>query len=213
MWSWKAWAAVLVVAGILSVPMYSYWEFLTRGMSAPPPTKRLNELERDGVPNFSLPDINGKMVSLTDFKGKILLLNIWATWCAPCVKEFPSMKGLVEHFKGEVAILAVSHDKTREDIDTFIQAFGGLPEDFIVVWDKDRKIGKMFGTDVLPETYILGKDQKLIRKIAGETVWNEPNALEFFREMLDRENKKLGLPPTPQELPKPTKERDKIKTH
>ncbi len=209
MWSWKAWGAVIVVAAILSVPMYSYWEFLTRGMSAPAGTKTLNRLEKDGVPNFSLPDISGKMISLTDFKGKILLVNIWATWCAPCVKEFPSMKSLVEHFKGEVAILAVSHDKTREDIDSFIQAFGGLPEDFVVVWDKEKVVAKIFGTDVLPETYILGKDQRLLRKIAGETVWNEPNALEFFRELLAKENSAMPV----KVQPKPSKEPDKIKTH
>jgi thiol-disulfide isomerase/thioredoxin len=149
------------------------------------------------------------MISLTDFKGKILLVNIWATWCAPCVKEFPSMKALVEHFKGEVAILAVSHDKTREDIDSFIASFGGLPEDFVVVWDKDKKVAKMFGTDVLPETYLLGKDQKLLRKIAGETVWNEPMALEFFKELLEKENSKGNVKPAPE----PAKEPDRIKTH
>jgi thiol-disulfide isomerase/thioredoxin len=209
MWSWKAWGVVAIVAGLLSIPMYSYWGFLTRGMSPPEGTQILNRLEKDGVPNFSLPDLSGKTVSLADYKGKILLLNIWATWCAPCVKEFPSMKGLVEHFKGEVAILAVSHDKSREDIDSFIKTFGGLPEDFVVVWDKDKTVAKMFGTEVLPETYILGKDQHVIRKIAGETVWNEPMALEFFKELLDKENSRAALKPDPA----PVKEPDKIKTH
>ena len=200
---------VAVTAAILAVPMYFYWEFLTRGMSPPRATQILNELEKTGVPNFSYPDINGKVVSLSDFKGKVLLVNIWATWCAPCVKEFPSMKGLVEHFKGEVAILAISHDKYREDIDSFIKTFGGLPEDFVVVWDKDKSISKLFGTEVLPETYILSKEQKLLRKIAGETVWNEPMALEFFRELLDKENNKLPV----QVPPKPVSKPDKIETH
>src|SRR5262249_26167002 len=132
MWSWRAWGVVLITAALMSVPMYFYWNFLTQGMSPPESTQILNRLEKDGIPNFTLPDLNGKNVSLTDFKGKILLLNIWATWCAPCVKEFPSMKGLIEHFKGQVAVLAISHDKNREDIDSFIKSFGGLPEDFIV---------------------------------------------------------------------------------
>lgn len=209
MWSWKAFAAVVIAAGLMSIPMYSYWEGLTQGMRPPQGTLTLNELEKHGVPNFSYPDINGKMISLTDFKGKILLVNIWATWCAPCVKEFPSMKGLVEHFKGEVAILAISHDKNREDIDTFIQAFGGLPSDFVVVWDKEKTIAKIFGTEQLPETYILSKQQKLLRKIAGETVWNEPMALEFFKELLEKENGKPWEAP----LPKKSKAPDKIETH
>jgi thiol-disulfide isomerase/thioredoxin len=209
MWSWKAWFVVLITAGLLSIPMYFYWEFLTQGMAPPKGTQILNKLEKEGVPNFSLPDLNGKMISLTDFKGKILLVNIWATWCAPCVKEFPSMRGLVEHFKGQVAILAVSHDKSREDIDSFIKTFGGLPEDFVVVWDREKKVAELFGTDVLPETYLLSKDQKLLRKVAGETVWNEPMALEFFQELLDKENSKSQVKP----VPEPAKEPDKIKTH
>jgi hypothetical protein len=119
------------------------------------------------------------------------------------------MKGLVEHFKGEVAILALSHDKNREDIDSFIKSFGGLPEDFVVVWDKDKSAAKIFGTDVLPETYILSKDQRLLRKIAGETVWDEPMALEFFRELLVKANVSLPVQVPTKPVSKPTK----IETH
>ncbi len=85
---------------------------------------------------------------------------------------------------GKLVVLAVSQDKDREDIDTFIKAFGGLPKDFIVLWDKDKKATDLFGTDALPETYIISPERKLIRKVAGETTWDDSLALEFFRNIL-----------------------------
>lgn len=184
MFHWRGVVAVLIAAFLISIPIYFYWTFLTRGMRPPETTQILNQLERTGVPNFSLPALDGRTVSLDDFKGKVVLVNVWATWCAPCVKEFPSLKHLVELFKGEVVVLAITRDKDRDDIETFIKAFGGLPKDFIIVWDKDNLTQKILGTDALPETYIISKQQKLLRKIAGETAWDDPMARQFFNEMI-----------------------------
>jgi thiol-disulfide isomerase/thioredoxin len=185
MFSLRGVAAVFITAFILAIPIYRYWTFLTRGMQPSSSTMRLNQLETEGVPDFTLPDLNGKDVSLSQFRGRPVLVNLWASWCAPCVKEFPSLKGLVEHFKGQLVVLAVSHDHSREDLDSFIKAFGQVPADFVIVWDKERKTGQLLGTDQLPETYILNKDHKLVRKIAGEQAWDTPMALQFFRETLD----------------------------
>lgn len=185
MFKWRGVLAVVVAGFVVSIPIYFYWEFLTKGMRPPETTQILNRLEKTGIPNFTLKTMDGQDVSLADFRGKILLINVWATWCAPCVKEFPSLKHLVELFKGRVVVLAVSRDKTREDIDTFVQAFGGLPKDFIVVWDKDNATQKILGTDALPETYILSPEQKLLRKIAGETAWDDPMAQKFFKDILE----------------------------
>jgi len=196
MWSAKGALAVLITAGILSVPLYYYWEYLTKGMRPPVATQKLNDMEKIGVPDFSIVDLDGKEISLKDYRGKLVLVNIWATWCAPCVKEFPSMKRLVQKFPNDLAILAVSYDRQREDIDAFIKAFGGIPSNFHIAWDKQKKTTEVFGTDVLPETYIISRDGKLIRKIAGEATWDEPMALDFFQELVDgsylRERDKTG---------------------
>ena len=184
MFSWKGLLSVLVVAAFLAIPITMYWRFLTDGMRPSESTLTLNRLETVGVPDFTLNNMADKPVSLSDFKGRIVLVNFWATWCAPCVKEFPSMMNLVKHFKGDVVVLAVSYDKDREDIETFIRAFGAVPKDFFIVWDKEKTTSKLFGTDVLPETYILSKDQKLVRKIAGEASWDNELALEYFRNLM-----------------------------
>ncbi len=188
MWSFKGLLAVLVTAGVLAVPLYYYWEFLTRGMRPPAATLKLNELEKSGVPDFGVSGLDGREIRLSEFRGKIILVNIWATWCAPCVKEFPSMQGLVKRMGGKVVVLAVSYDKHREDIETFIKAFGGVPEYFHVAWDPDRKTTDVFGTDVLPETYIISAEGRLVRKIAGETTWDDPMAVRFFERMLEGES-------------------------
>lgn len=182
---YRGFLAVLIAAGLLSVPLYFYWEYLTRGMRPPETTQILNRLEKDGFPDFRVRALDGRDISIHDFKDKVLLVNVWATWCAPCVKEFPSLKRLVEKFRGRVVVLAVSHDRDREDINTFVQAFGGLPKDFIIAWDKERETSKLLGIDALPETYILSPQQKLIRKIAGETDWDSDMAIRFFSEALE----------------------------
>ncbi|NJL24946.1 MAG: TlpA family protein disulfide reductase [Calothrix sp. SM1_5_4] len=146
------------------------------------------QAERDGeerLAGFFVADFDGKMVSPRDFAGKVLLVNVWATWCAPCVKEFPSMMKLVEAFDGKVAVLAISQDRSREDIDSFVKAFGTLPKDFVIVWDKERKSSELLGTDALPETFILTPQQKLLRKVAGETNWSDAMAMDFFRDILE----------------------------
>lgn len=183
MFSWKGILVSLVTAGLLAIPLYFYWGFLTRGMRPSASTLRLNQLEKDGVPDFTLNDLNGKPVSLSQFKGHIVLVNLWASWCGPCVKEFPSLKRLVEHFKGKVVVLAVSHDRSREDLESFIKTFGQVPEGFVILWDKERKTSELFGTDQLPETYILSSQHKLVRKIAGEQLWDDPMALKFFEDL------------------------------
>jgi len=172
------------MAAVLAVPITYFWSFLTKGMRPSSSTLRLNQLEKEGVPDFTLPDLNGKPVSLSSFKGRPVLVNLWASWCAPCVKEFPSLQRLVERYKGKLVVLAVSHDHNRDDLDSFIKAFGGVPENFVIVWDKDRITSELFGTDQLPETYILTKEHKLIRKVAGEQLWDQPMAVRFFDEVL-----------------------------
>lgn len=183
MLSFKGLIAVFVTAVLLAIPLYYYREFLTRGMRPTSSTQRLNQLEKEGVPDFTVTDLEGKPVTLSQFKGRVVLVNLWASWCGPCVKEFPSLKRLVEHFKGKVVVLAISHDRSREDLDSFIKTFGEVPEGFIIAWDKEKKTSELFGTDQLPETYILTTQGKLLRKIAGEQLWDDPMALRFFSEI------------------------------
>lgn len=179
----------LLAVAILGVVLWAGWaryrNFLYQGSLPSEGTLRLNEMEKSGVPQFSILDIHGKEISLKDFKDQIVIINFWASWCDPCVQEFPSLLRLIEHFKGKVVLLAISADHTESDLRTFLKAFKAEADHVYVMWDKDQSIAKKYGTQVLPESYILGYNNKLIRKIAGVDTWDSPDAITFFSSLVE----------------------------
>lgn len=179
----RAIIVVILLLCVLAFPLRKYWTFLSKGMSPSPATQVLDQMEKKGAPDFSLPDLNGKMVRLSDLNDTIVVVNFWASWCAPCVKEFPSLKHLVEKMNHKVKVLAVSNDDQKADLEGFLQAFGTLPSGFTVVWDKDRKISELYGTQVLPESYIIRPKLNMVRKVSGVENWDSPMAMEFFNEL------------------------------
>lgn len=150
--------------------------------------KKLTQLETVGAINFQLPRLNGELFELSSLKGKVVLLNFWATWCAPCAEEFPSLLSLAERYKGEVVIVAVTIDENKQDIENFVKAFKGNAEHLIVVRDVDKKIADSYGTSKLPETYIFNRQFKLARKIASSVNWTSPEAIETFESLLKQIN-------------------------
>jgi len=182
----RAIISVLLLLAALSFPLYKYWSYLSRGMSPSTSTQLLDEMERTGAPSFVLKDLSGKQVRLSDFSNSVVILNFWASWCAPCVKEFPSLKHLVEKMDHKVKVVAISNDGDRADLESFLKSFGTLPPDFIVLWDKEKQVAESFGTQVFPESYIFGPGNKLIRKVAGIDEWDSPMALEFFNDLVGK---------------------------
>lgn len=118
-------------------------------------------------------------IRLSDFKGKVILLNFWASWCEPCISEFPDMLSLKKQ-RPEVEIIAVNRDQNLDDAINFIKTF---PESIGLItyyWDPKGEITDLYGTEVLPESYLIGKDFKVLRKIIGIEDWDNPNVLRFI---------------------------------
>ncbi len=116
---------------------------------------------------------------LSNFRGKVILLNFWASWCEPCISEFPDMLGL-KKLRPDIEIIAVSRDQKIEDAVNFIKTF---PESIGLItyyWDPKGEITDLYGTEVLPESYLIGKDFKVLRKIVGMEDWDNPNVLRFI---------------------------------
>ena len=152
--------------------------------NVPEGVKVLNDIEKTGVPDFELKDLEGNLVKLSDFSDKVIILNFWASWCEPCVAEFPTLIKLIKHFKGDMVLIAVSADHTYSDMNNFIKAFD-VKDPFIkILWDKEKKVAKSFGTQILPETYVLGHNLKVLRKIVGVDKWFSSEALEFFESIV-----------------------------
>jgi peroxiredoxin len=135
------------------------------------------------APNFSLPDLEGKKVNLTDFKGKVVLLNIWATWCAPCVEEMPSMEKLYQELKGEdFELLAISVDEAgAEAVKPFMEKHKlGFP----VLLDTKGEIKNLYQATGVPESFIIDKYGMIVGKIIGPRDWADSRAIRYFRNLI-----------------------------
>lgn len=118
------------------------------------------------APSFSLTADNGKAISTSNFGGKLLVLNFWATWCPPCIKETPMLEAFHRRVKDRgVVLLGVSVDKNKEKYQKFIQRFGVT---YATYHDPEQKINDSFGTYRYPETYVIDSSGKVLLKKVGE---------------------------------------------
>ena len=110
--------------------------------------------DRSPTPDFTLPDPGGKKVSLKDFRGKLVMLNFWATWCVPCREEMPTMERLYQEFKNKsFVIIAVDVKDKKADALAFIKE---LKLTYPVVFDPEGEVGVLYGAWGLPATYLIG---------------------------------------------------------
>ncbi len=123
------------------------------------------------APTFELPDINGKKVSLADFKGKVVLINFWATWCGPCKAEMPSLNNLYAAFKNEgFVVLAVSIDPSEKPVRSFV-AEKGLT--FPVLMDPEKEVYfDQYAAFAMPTSFLIDRKGMIAEKFIGERVWD-----------------------------------------
>jgi cytochrome c biogenesis protein CcmG, thiol:disulfide interchange protein DsbE len=144
------------------------------------------------APNFSAFTLDGGDMSLADYGDKVVLLNIWATWCAPCREEMPSMQRLYDEFEDtDFEILAVSVDAQVGERDASgnpggnLQAFADEFElTFPIVHDPAGNIQRIYQTTGVPETFLIGRDGIIYKKVAGGTHWDADVNVELVRRLL-----------------------------
>jgi cytochrome c biogenesis protein CcmG/thiol:disulfide interchange protein DsbE len=131
------------------------------------------------APDFTVND-GQKTVKLSQFRGKPVLLNFWATWCPPCVQEVPGLVSLQQQVGDKVTILAVSMDVDADAYTAFTtKKMPGL----LTVRDPDHKSSSLFGTYAYPESFLIDKDGKIQRKFIGAEDWTSPEMIEYFKKM------------------------------
>jgi thiol-disulfide isomerase/thioredoxin len=125
------------------------------------------------APKFTLKDQTGHDVSLDSFKGRLVFVNFWATWCAPCREEMPSLIELSRQMRSDdVVFLTVSVDDGWEVVVGFAQqAQLELPPSLTLL-DADKKVSASYGTTVYPESYLIGRDGQLLYKFVGARDWD-----------------------------------------
>ena len=137
------------------------------------------------APDFTFPGLDGKKVSLSDYKGKVVLVNIWATWCRPCVDEMPSMEKLYQKFKGEdFEILAVSIDEPGiKAVAPFMKKHKLT---FPALIDSEGAVKTVYGVTGVPESFIIDKQGILIKKIVGPVDWATSVVFRYFSEVIEK---------------------------
>ena len=137
------------------------------------------------APNFTFPGLDGKKVSLTDFKGKVVFINIWATWCPPCREEMPSMEKLYQELKGEdFEILAVSIDTSgAKVVAPFMKEY---KLSFPALLDTEGTIQDLYGTTGVPESFIINKEGIIEEIVIGPRDWATPEVVRFLRNLIQK---------------------------
>ena len=164
-----AWTAVAIAAGILVLfAMPSY---------------RQGEASIAGKPALDFPlTLASKSEHLSDLKGKVVVLNFWATWCPPCVAETPSLNRLEKYIDSRGGmVLGVSIDEDGAAYEQFLRDHSVV---FPTYRDATKKTATDYGTSIFPETYIIDRHGKIARKFIGQQQWDSAEMLAFFDALL-----------------------------
>jgi thiol-disulfide isomerase/thioredoxin len=135
----------------------------------------------DGTPAFQMRALDGREIDSANLKGKVVVLNFWATWCGPCKEEMPALERLRRQVDGDKVVLAaVTTDMQRDGIRAFIAQLGlGFP-----VWlDEDRSVSAAFLVRGLPTTVFIGADGRVAGRAVGPRDWDSPEAVAFVKSL------------------------------
>ncbi len=134
-------------------------------------------------PAVSLTDLSGATADLSDFKGKLVLINLWATWCEPCLREMPSLERLQSHFGDRIAVLAVSED--RGGSKTVAPFIAKLKLKSVKIYiDPKSAVGRAFEVRGLPTSLLIDRDGKVLGRVEGAAEWDSPTIMAVLASFL-----------------------------
>ena len=163
---WAGIVVALAVVYVFAMPSYRQGEPSVAGRRAP---------------DFEL-QMDGRTVHLADLRGKVVVVDFWASWCAPCVEETPSLNGLEQRIKANGGVvLGISQDDDPAAYSRFLTEQHVV---FATYRDPTKKIAATYGTSVFPEAYIISRDGRIARKIVGPQDWNSPELTSTLDTLL-----------------------------
>ena len=137
------------------------------------------------APDFSLPDMDGEKHALSDYRGKVVMLNFWATWCPPCRREMPSMQRLYEKYSERgLVVVAVNQ---FEDPDLVFEFTGrlSLEPTFPILFDRESRVSEQFKVKGLPTTYLLDKQGRIHYRAIGGREFDHPEVEALIEGLLE----------------------------
>jgi peroxiredoxin len=139
-------------------------------------------LPREPAHDFTLPDLHGTQISLKHYRGKLVFLNFWATWCIPCREEMPAMEQLHQTFQSQgLAILAVDLKEGPEKVKAFFDQYG---LSFTALLDESGSVFRDYAVMGLPTTYLIGRDGTLLARGVGGRDWTRGEGKDLIRGLL-----------------------------
>ena len=136
------------------------------------------------TPRLALRDLAGQPVQLSDFKGKVVLVNFWATWCAPCIEEMPSMQRLRDKLGvAGFEVLAVNYQEGAARINDFLKK---RPLNLNILRDHDGSVRTGWGVRVFPTSFVVDSDQRIRYTVTGDVDWTSSKVENQIRELLPR---------------------------
>ena len=151
------------------------------------------------APEFSLRELNGNVASLSGYRGKMVLLNFWATWCGPCRDEMPSMEQLSRNFGGQgLTVVAINQRENAALVARFMKTHN---LNFSTLLDADGRVAASYRVYGIPVSYVIDSDGRAIGMKSGSMDWASPRVVDMFRELVDETNsgvttRSIGLEPT-----------------
>ncbi|MGB9609694.1 MAG: TlpA family protein disulfide reductase [Bryobacteraceae bacterium] len=136
----------------------------------------------DRAPAFTVVTDDGRQISPSDFGGKVLVLNFWATWCPPCVDEMPSLDAMARQLRPKgVVVLGISVDRNAAAYERFLRQ---MRVSFLTARDPEAKISSSYGTFKYPETYVIDSRGRVRQKHIGPRDWMDPELLQSIEALL-----------------------------
>ncbi len=152
--------------------------------------KQAEELDEEMAPDVTFNVLDEDTKKLSDYRGHVVVLNFWASWCPPCVAELPDLIELADSYPNELQLILLSNDLKREDIDKFTANMEESIQERIdlanvtMAWDKGGTITReTFQTFQLPETIILDKEGRMVRKIVGVIDWDSADIRNYLADL------------------------------
>ena len=134
--------------------------------------------ETVAAPGFSLPDLAGKTVRLEQYRGTLVLLNFFATWCGPCREEMPGMERLFRAHRDQgFVVVAVNLQESAKTVRPFVQE---LKLSFPIVLDVEGSVSREYGVRALPVTFLIGRDGNIVWRAIGGRDWESAQARQYF---------------------------------
>ncbi len=156
---------------------------LSLGGVLPAQADSLDPAEKPPAPGFRLKNLQGDHSKLSDYHGKVVLLNFWATWCAPCRKEMPGMEKLWQTYRGQgLVILAVSTDSGGESrIRNFASRLGLT---FPILLDADSQASDRYRVAGIPVSFLIDRQGRIVDRVLGSKEWASEPAFRQVEELL-----------------------------